>query len=52
MTDMVKITLEVPVEEGKIMLPDGLSVGGYLDLRGTGITQLPDDAKVEGEIIR
>ncbi|EPX9378607.1 hypothetical protein ACW6AV_003686, partial [Edwardsiella piscicida] len=28
--------------------PDGLSVGGYLDLEGTGITALPDGLSVGG----
>lgn len=28
--------------------PDGLTVGGWLDLRGTGITSLPDGLTVGG----
>ena len=31
-------------------MPDGLSVGGYLDLNGTQITSLPDGLSVGGEI--
>jgi hypothetical protein len=31
-----------------IDLPDNLSVGGYLDLRGTKITSLPDNLSVGG----
>ena len=33
-------------------LPDNLSVGGSLNLRGTQITSLPDDLKVDGRIYR
>lgn len=29
-----------------------LDFGGYLDLRGTNITQLPDTLKVKGQIYR
>ena len=32
--------------EGTPLLPDNLTVGGWLDLSGTGITSLPDNLKV------
>jgi hypothetical protein len=34
--------------EGFTALPEGLSVGGYLDLRGTQITALPEGLSVGG----
>jgi hypothetical protein len=33
---------------GITSLPDGLTVGGYLDLHGTRITSLPEGLTVEG----
>ena len=40
--------------DGKIILPDNLTVGGVLDLRGTGITVLPEGLRkrISGEICR
>ena len=38
---------------GITSLPDGLSVGGYLDLEGcTGITSLPDGLSVGGSLYK
>ena len=31
-------------------LPDNLTVGGFLDLRDTGVTKLPDNLKVGGNL--
>ena len=36
--------------DGFTALPDGLQVGGYLDLRGTNITALPDGLVVAGDL--
>ena len=56
----LKTTLEVdgPIDgdldlsgnTGITALPDGLSVGGSLYLRGTGITALPDGLSVGGSL--
>ncbi len=35
---------------GELFLPEGLHVGGSLDLRGTAITALPEDVKVGGTV--
>jgi hypothetical protein len=35
---------------GHGVTPDNLSVGGWLDLRGTGITALPDNLSVGGSL--
>jgi hypothetical protein len=39
------ISSNLPVVEIK-SLPSGLKIGGYLDLRGTGIKPLPSDLKI------
>jgi hypothetical protein len=44
-----RIDGDVKITEA-VILPDNLSVGGYLDLEGTGITQLPDNLSVGGSL--
>jgi len=41
------------VEGKELVLEDGqrFNLDGDIDLRGTGVTTLPDDLKVSGEII-
>ena len=46
---MDSIELRKKLIEGK-SLPEGLSVGGYLDLRGTNITSLPEGLCVGGDL--
>jgi hypothetical protein len=49
MTKFVNVTLQVPVDaSGKLLLPENLSFGGDLNLRGTAIKALPDNLSVGG----
>ncbi|HBC1013510.1 TPA: hypothetical protein IGZ65_005312, partial [Escherichia coli] len=42
----VTCNLELEYVDGVDALPDNLTVGGWLDLRGTAITALPDNLTV------
>ncbi len=48
-TEMTAIRFLKLLKSGKY-LPDNLSVGGYLDLRGTSVTTLPDNLSVGGSL--
>ncbi len=47
---VVTCNLDMEYVDGVDALPDNLTVGGWLDLRGTAITALPDNLTVGGSL--
>lgn len=54
--DLVDLGDKVKCRRARILLrnelPEGLKVGGYLDIRNTGITEIPEGLEVGGSVYR